>query len=122
MFGDLLRQLRQTAGLTQEELAERAQVSARAISDLERGARGRPWRETVQLLANALQLGAEQRAQLESAARPTTPHPPDSAPAPAPAAGEVARPLLPSALTSFVGREHEEAAIVHLLQRLSLAC
>jgi len=36
-FGDLLRRYRLTAGLTQEELAEKAQVSPRAISDLERG-------------------------------------------------------------------------------------
>ena len=52
-FGDLLRRCRLAAGLTQEELAERAQVSPRAISDLERGLRNRPWRDTVQLLTTA---------------------------------------------------------------------
>ena len=36
-FGELLRQHRLAAGLTQEELAERARISVRAISDLERG-------------------------------------------------------------------------------------
>jgi DNA-binding XRE family transcriptional regulator len=36
-FGRLLRQLRDDAGLTQEELADAARVSQRAISDLERG-------------------------------------------------------------------------------------
>src|SRR5438034_563577 len=36
-FGGLLRQLRDDARLTQEELAEAAQVSPRAVSDLERG-------------------------------------------------------------------------------------
>ena len=36
-FGGLLRQLRDDARLTQEELAEAAQVSLRAVSDLERG-------------------------------------------------------------------------------------
>ena len=36
-FGGLLRQLRGDAGLTQEELAEAAQLSLRAVSDLERG-------------------------------------------------------------------------------------
>src|SRR4029077_11990297 len=36
-FGGLLRRLRDEAGLTQDELADAAQVSQRAISDLERG-------------------------------------------------------------------------------------
>src|SRR6266705_732248 len=71
-FGDVLRRYRLAAGLTQEELAERAQVSPRAISDLERGLRTRPWRETIQLLAAALKLGAAERAQLEAAARRQT--------------------------------------------------
>ena len=34
-FGNLLRRYRVAAGLTQEELAERAGVSTRGISDLE---------------------------------------------------------------------------------------
>ena len=36
-FAGLLRHLRDEAGLTQEELAEAARVSQRAVSDLERG-------------------------------------------------------------------------------------
>jgi DNA-binding XRE family transcriptional regulator len=36
-LGGLLRWLRDQAGLTQDELAEAAEVSQRAISDLERG-------------------------------------------------------------------------------------
>ena len=36
-FADLLRRYRIAAGLTQEELAERATFSVRAISDIERG-------------------------------------------------------------------------------------
>ena len=36
-FAELLKRLRTDAGLTQEELAERAHVSPRSISDLERG-------------------------------------------------------------------------------------
>ncbi len=36
-FGELLRRSRVATGLTQEELAERAGLSARGISDLERG-------------------------------------------------------------------------------------
>src|SRR5215467_14996273 len=58
-FGDLLRRHRLAAGLTQEELAARAGLSVRGLSDLERGARLAPRRETVQLLAEALHLSAE---------------------------------------------------------------
>jgi transcriptional regulator with XRE-family HTH domain len=36
-FADLLAELRLSRGLSQEELASAANVSARAISDLERG-------------------------------------------------------------------------------------
>ena len=36
-FGDLLRGYRLAAGLTQEELAAQAGLSARGLSDLERG-------------------------------------------------------------------------------------
>jgi transcriptional regulator with XRE-family HTH domain len=39
-FGELLRLRRLAAGLTQEALAERADVSAKAISDLEASAPG----------------------------------------------------------------------------------
>ena len=35
-FGQMLKRLRVAADLTQEELAERAMISARSISDLER--------------------------------------------------------------------------------------
>ena len=45
-FGELLRWLRSAAALSQEELAERAGLSRRGISDLERGASHRPdWRQ-----------------------------------------------------------------------------
>jgi transcriptional regulator with XRE-family HTH domain len=37
-FGALLRQFRRDAGITQQELAERAKLSVEAISTLERGA------------------------------------------------------------------------------------
>lgn len=68
-FGDLLRRQRLAAGLTQEELADLAGLSVRGLSDLERGARRAPRRETLLLLAEALHLSEEQRARLEAAAR-----------------------------------------------------
>jgi DNA-binding XRE family transcriptional regulator len=55
-FGDLLRQHRNAAGLTQEDLAERAKLSPDTISLLERGERRRPHRYTMQSLAEALGL------------------------------------------------------------------
>ncbi|HEY2474844.1 MAG TPA: helix-turn-helix domain-containing protein [Candidatus Cybelea sp.] len=66
-FGALLRQFRLDAGITQQELAERAKLSVEAISTLERGTRTRPYRETVTLLARALKLSPEREALLGSA-------------------------------------------------------
>jgi tetratricopeptide (TPR) repeat protein/transcriptional regulator with XRE-family HTH domain len=73
-FGDLLRHHRIAAGLTQEELAERAGLSRRGIADLERGARRAPRRDTVALLAEALALGPADRAIFQAAARQSAPH------------------------------------------------
>ena len=53
-FGTLLRHYRRAAELTQEELAERAGISVRSISDLERGSAHRPRRDTVDMLIRAL--------------------------------------------------------------------
>src|SRR5215204_1510221 len=63
-FGTRLRRLREAAGLTQEELAERAGLSAKGISDLERGERPRPYPHTVRSLADALKLSGDERASL----------------------------------------------------------
>ncbi|MDQ2785799.1 MAG: tetratricopeptide repeat protein, partial [Chloroflexota bacterium] len=68
-FGSLLRRLRTIAGLTQEALAERSTLSARAISDLERSDHIRPRPESVRLLADALALSGDERALFEAAAR-----------------------------------------------------
>src|SRR4051794_38332039 len=68
-FGDLLRRSRLAADWTQEELAERAGLSKRGISDLERGARTRPQRETIQRLVAALGLSGPQQATFVAAAR-----------------------------------------------------
>ncbi len=63
-FGARLRDLRETAGLTQEELAERAGLTAKTISLLERGERKRPYPHTVRSLADALELSEEERIVL----------------------------------------------------------
>jgi predicted ATPase/transcriptional regulator with XRE-family HTH domain len=67
-----LRQARRNAGMTQEELAERAHLSWRGISDIERGVRQLPRRETVALLAGALGLEGDARADFEALARPSS--------------------------------------------------
>ena len=68
-FGGLLRQLRDDAGLTQDELAEAARVSQRAISDLERGINRTARKDTAQLLAGALGLDGQARDSFVAAAR-----------------------------------------------------
>lgn len=108
-FSDLLRRARLAAGLTQEELADRAGVSGRAISNLERGVNQAPHPDTLALLAEALGLSARERRQWQAARqrpRPATACPP-RAPTP--------RHNLPLALTSLVGRTWELAEVRRLL-------
>lgn len=57
------------AGLTQEELADLSGLSERAIRNLESGRTGRPQRESVRMLADALRLGGGARAGLLAFAR-----------------------------------------------------
>ncbi len=103
-FGDLLRRHRKAAGMTQEELAERAGLSTRAVSDIERGIKSRPHRDTVRLLAEALDLDEAERAAFEAARGRGTPtalsaNTPDGAAATAARRGE--------GLPPFVGRLSE---------------
>jgi DNA-binding CsgD family transcriptional regulator len=65
-FSQLLRHLRLGAGLTQAELGERAGLSHRTISDLERGTRRKTYSSTVKLLAEALELSSEETARLDA--------------------------------------------------------
>lgn len=67
--GELLRRYRRAAGLTQDELAERAAVSSRSISDIERGISSAPHRGTLDGLADALGLMPEERDLLQASAR-----------------------------------------------------
>ncbi|MGH3760641.1 helix-turn-helix domain-containing protein [Actinophytocola sp.] len=63
-FSVLLRRLRRRSELTQEDLADRAGLSERTIRRLETGERANPQLDTVRLLADALGLGPDERAQL----------------------------------------------------------
>jgi predicted ATPase/DNA-binding XRE family transcriptional regulator len=111
-FGALLRRYRLAAGLSQEALAERARLSVQAIGALERGDRRAPYRDTVELLAGALDLTDEERAQLHAAVARRR--------GPATAAASThpgwAMTNLPVPITSFVGREQEQAVVLRLLE------
>ncbi|MFF0478972.1 helix-turn-helix domain-containing protein [Streptomyces sp. NPDC004284] len=59
-----MRRLREAAGLTQEELADLAGLSVRTIRDIELGRTARPYRRSLELIAQALGLNAEGAARL----------------------------------------------------------
>ncbi len=72
-FADVLRELRAQRSLTQEELAERAGITVKAVSALERGERRRPYPHTVRSIADALGLDAADRERLVAAVPGRTP-------------------------------------------------
>ena len=101
-FGTLLRRHREAAGLTQEELAQKAGLSPNAVGQLERGLRRRPYPHTVRSLADALGLPEAERAALAG-----------SVPRRGCASGPAETPEspLPAPPTPLVGREREVAAV-----------
>jgi predicted ATPase/transcriptional regulator with XRE-family HTH domain len=105
-FGVLLKRQRLAAALTQEALAERAGLSPKAVSDLERDPARSPRLGTVTLLADALGTDPAARAELVAAARPG-----GSPGADLPPRG-MRRPLTP-----LIGRAGVTAAVVRLLRR-----
>jgi predicted ATPase/transcriptional regulator with XRE-family HTH domain len=109
-FADLLREYRSAARMTQETLAERAQMSVAAIGKLERGARQRPYRATIALLAGALELSPGDRLKLERSAYPESASSENFAP----------RNNLPVELSRFIGRggDLENTSAMLALQRL----
>jgi predicted ATPase/transcriptional regulator with XRE-family HTH domain len=109
VFGPLLRQHRTQANLTLEQLAERAQLSARGVMYLEHGRR-RPHATTLRRLADALALTVEQSAVLARAAH-AAPLPTGGADCLLPAS---ALPLPP---TPILGRAAEVVAVTSLLAR-----
>jgi predicted ATPase/DNA-binding XRE family transcriptional regulator len=114
-LGDLLRRHRTGSGLTQEELAERAAISTRTISDIERGLRKMVYRETAWRLADALGLEAPDRATFEQAAQR------GRARGAARASGNAVEIVgiqsgLPSPLTRLIGRDDDLLAILESLR------
>lgn len=120
----MVRRFRVAAALSQEALAERSGISARAVSDLERGLRSTPRLETVRLLADALSLSATDRAMLLSAARPETVQPPASRNSSGSKTGSSGPMVIPSRLqtlpvppTRLIGRELIVEQVTGLLRR-----
>jgi predicted ATPase/DNA-binding XRE family transcriptional regulator len=103
----LLKKLRAAAGMTQEELADRAGISARTVSDVERGLRTVVHGDTARRLAPALGLHDEERAKFEAVARGFV---------------EDTHQLgeLPVPPTRLLGRARELESITALLQRLEV--
>jgi predicted ATPase/transcriptional regulator with XRE-family HTH domain len=114
-FAELLRRHRIAAALSQEALAERAGLSARAISDLERGVKTRPYLETVRMLADALDLTLLERTELARTARPQASPFPNLQPEWTASGLRGVIPL--AAQTSLVGRSDDIALIASLLRR-----
>ena len=130
--GILLQQYRAAAGLSQEELAARARLSRRGISDLERGQRRLPHPATVRRLAGALNLDDAERASFVASIH-TAPAPDNTdgrvleayvVPLPAarsqPATTAARRPTLPASLSSFVGRDQELTELVSAIETTRL--
>jgi predicted ATPase/transcriptional regulator with XRE-family HTH domain/TolA-binding protein len=110
-FGALLKRQRLAAGLTQEALAQRAGLSPKAVSDLERDPARTPRLGTVTLLADALGADPQRRAELLATARP------GADPGAAAHITESRRRVMPRPLTPLIGRSGVAAAVVKLLRR-----
>ena len=96
-FGAHLKDLREAAGFTQEELATIAGLSVHAVSALERGERRRPQFDTLRALSAALDLaGSRHDAFVASAREPVRT-----------AAEELSATALPVPLTPLFGRDAE---------------
>jgi len=115
-LGQLLRRHRAASAVTQEDLAERAGISARTVSDVERGLRTTIYRDTAGRLAWALGLEGEARAEFEAIARGRR----TRALSQTSSAGVEAHTLessgVPAQLTRLIGREVELAAVLSALR------
>ena len=114
-FAGLLRQLRVQARLTQEELADAAGISTRAVSDLERGVNQTAQKETARLLAGALGLDGQAAEMFVAAARGRAPAGEVLAARPGTDAGTFAATptrALPRDTATFTGRRAELAGLL----------
>src|SRR5690242_6283732 len=119
-FGSWLKQHRKEAGISQEELAEQMACSESTLRKIEAGER-LPSRQIALLIAGLFGVPADEREAFVTFARAgAEAHaPPSNATSSIPTptqektqapwrAAHMRRSNLPLALTSFIGREHEE--------------
>ena len=117
-FAGLLRQLRAEARLTQEELAEAADLSPQAVAALERGVHRTARKDTAVLLADALDLPEQVRILFVAAARGKAPAADVLAARQGVAPGAfaaAATQALPRDLAAFAGRQTELAELMGTL-------
>jgi predicted ATPase/DNA-binding XRE family transcriptional regulator/Tfp pilus assembly protein PilF len=108
-LADLVRHYRSVARLSQEEMAERAGLSARTVSDIECGVARSPRAVTLSLLAEALALDPPAKQRLYASVRrgPASPEPALVSP----------QPKLPAGPARLIGRADElRAARTRILE------
>jgi predicted ATPase/DNA-binding XRE family transcriptional regulator len=110
-FGALLRRLRQTANLSQEALAEAARISTSAVGAYERGINSAPHRDTVKMLAEALDLSGADLEEFEREARRKPRASAESKPS------AVAFETFPPETSSFIGRDADVDTLEDMLRR-----
>jgi len=103
--GELILRYRIAAGLSQEELSEKADISVRTVRNLEHGRVRRPRHSTLRLLAVALGLDHDTTARLTHMARQLGAPPP-------PAVIVVATPPTWACLAALPERPGQPAATV----------
>ncbi|MGY4644937.1 helix-turn-helix domain-containing protein [Cellulomonas sp. URHB0016] len=107
-LAERLRELRLSADLTLEGLAERSGVGVRTLSDIERGVSAAPQRRTVEAIIGALGLAPQERAGVLREAR---------ARRAASAQSREGSAVAPHRVPDFTGRERELVELLALLAR-----
>lgn len=112
-FGQRLRQFRETSGLTQEQLAEKAGLSVQGVASLENGRSRRPYPHTLRALADALGLSPQEHAELASAIPSRASASDTSSDETDPSSGNI---RLPNLRTDLIGRERELDTLADMLR------